>query len=109
MHYVPPVEIQNTMYETVLQGSSLNLNLIKHLDLTTGEHRVLRNRLCTTAMRSASKTQLLGKIYSAGHPIFSTKILQRDKKEMERRFQKIKKIKRPVNQLQCMNTIGSLF
>lgn len=39
MHGVPPTEIQNTIYETVLQKSNLNLNLIKLLDLTTRKHR----------------------------------------------------------------------
>lgn len=76
MHDVPPVEIQNRMCETVSQGSNLNFNPIKPLDLTTREHRGQRNKVCSTGMQPASKTQMWGKIYSTDNPIFSTKILQ---------------------------------
>lgn len=97
MHYVPPVEIQKTIYETVLQGSNLNLNLIKPLDLTTREHSRQRNRVCTTGMQSASKIQVLEKSTGQITRFFSTKVLQGDKKEMKRKFHKIKKIERPTN------------
>lgn len=80
MHDIPPVEIQNRMCETVSQGSNLNFNLIKPLDLTTREHRGQRNKVCTTGIQPASKTQLWGKMSSTDNPVFSTKILQGYKK-----------------------------
>ena len=61
MHYVLPMEIQNTINETVLQKSNLNLNLIQPLELTTREHRGQRNRLSATTGMQSEKSRLWGK------------------------------------------------
>lgn len=85
MHYTPPMEIQNTIYETVLQKSNLNLNLIKPLDLPTRQHRGQRNSLRATTVMQSAKPRCWGKL-TAQITRFVNKDTARGQKEMNKKL-----------------------
>jgi len=97
MYYVPLWK-----YKT---KSNLNLNLIKLLHLSIREHRGHGNGLSATTLIQSAKSRLRGKHTVQITWFMSTYICKGTKKQMERKLWKIKRIKRHVNQLQCMNII----